>query len=812
VLTVLGLAAAAAAGDLTFSDPQFLPGDLVPGAAAGHQERARIARGGNQSLAVWIDSRTSPDIGWPQSTEGSGADIYAARIDADGNVIDTSPIMINQDFGDQSDPNVAWNGENWLVAWQAPINTLSNTQLLAVRVDPDGTVLDHPPIQLYTAGYELLDIEIAGGDSTWMIVTQSTGGVEATVRAIAVAADGSMPIPGGISIYEEIGLFVFDVAYATGEYLITWGNQSGARFGRLFGPGLEIGPWFWLPFVDTVASDGTDFLVLRAESSGPLASVDAIRVMHDGSMPDPAFTIFVQQDAQAGNCCAEVVWDGTYYWTSWSAYMLARVTADGTLLDPGGFQMELPATMPTSALHFTSAPGGGLQAVWNDGVGGAAYPKDVYTGRVSTTGEIVNESLLSLGAPAQLETDFAEGDGMHLVTYLSRSSGTGRVMAQRIDTAGNAIDAEPVEVASGPIPGLGLPWIQSPAAAWNGSLFMITWSDGFQVFGRRMLPDGTFLDATPLTIMDGHEPDVAAVGQVFLVVALDFINGNVQWQSVYSMRVDGATGANLDAESILVGGDFVIFARHPHLVSWGDRWLAVSQFNLSHDNTIAGTGAAIIDANGTSPGWIGIPIGWRPDVAVSDDRALFVAVSHTIASAHADIEGQVMLADGSLLGNWFTISDAPDKQLMPTATWNGTDFVVAWEDKRNSVYYFDERTDIYGARVSVNGVVLDPAGVPLAATPEPEVDAELLSSGGTTLLAASTFRPDPGLDAYRIGIQAAGLPVLAGDANGDGLVNVDDLLAVIVGWGPCDGCSEDFDGNGAVDVDDLVTVLLNWTL
>ena len=49
-----------------------------------------------------------------------------------------------------------------------------------------------------------------------------------------------------------------------------------------------------------------------------------------------------------------------------------------------------------------------------------------------------------------------------------------------------------------------------------------------------------------------------------------------------------------------------------------------------------------------------------------------------------------------------------------------------------------------------------------------------------------------------------------GDVNGDGVVNVVDLLAVVGVWGACDGCSEDLDGNGLVNVTDLLIVVGNW--
>ena len=46
-----------------------------------------------------------------------------------------------------------------------------------------------------------------------------------------------------------------------------------------------------------------------------------------------------------------------------------------------------------------------------------------------------------------------------------------------------------------------------------------------------------------------------------------------------------------------------------------------------------------------------------------------------------------------------------------------------------------------------------------------------------------------------------------GDTDGDGSVNVDDILGLIAAYGPCPGCAEDLDGDGAVDVDDVLLLL-----
>jgi hypothetical protein len=58
--------------------------------------------------------------------------------------------------------------------------------------------------------------------------------------------------------------------------------------------------------------------------------------------------------------------------------------------------------------------------------------------------------------------------------------------------------------------------------------------------------------------------------------------------------------------------------------------------------------------------------------------------------------------------------------------------------------------------------------------------------------------------------------LIAGDATGDGAVDVDDLVAVILAWGACGSCESpsmcpaDFDHTCSVDVDDLIAVILGW--
>ena len=51
---------------------------------------------------------------------------------------------------------------------------------------------------------------------------------------------------------------------------------------------------------------------------------------------------------------------------------------------------------------------------------------------------------------------------------------------------------------------------------------------------------------------------------------------------------------------------------------------------------------------------------------------------------------------------------------------------------------------------------------------------------------------------------------LPGDINGDGVVDVSDILMLIVAWGPCSDCIEDLNSDGIVDVVDLIQLISYW--
>jgi len=190
LFVALGISAVLAAPEAPQST-QFIPGDDLLGPAAYDQTEPAISLGGSQSLVAWTDYRTG---GSHLIIDESGADIFAARLDADGDLIDTSPILLTMAAGDDTDPKIAWNGENWLVIWlaQTPTQFFWSTEVQAVRLSPSGQILDPQPITVYKSeSSQGLEAEVASDGRDWVIVIQGPSGNDPGVLASRIARGAS---------------------------------------------------------------------------------------------------------------------------------------------------------------------------------------------------------------------------------------------------------------------------------------------------------------------------------------------------------------------------------------------------------------------------------------------------------------------------------------------------------------------------------------------------------------------------------------------------------------------------------------------
>ena len=118
--------------------------------------------------------------------------------------------------------------------------------------------------------------------------------------------------------------------------------------------------------------------------------------------------------------------------------------------------------------------------------------------------------------------------------------------------------------------------------------------------------------------------------------------------------------------------------------------------------------------------------GSQTSVAVASGGPGSFVVWRDLRNPTADIYGARVLPDGTVLDpGGFVVSSAPFDQSFPVAAYDGQDYVVVWQHAQGS-----GPNDLYGARVHVDGTVLDSSGFPIAVDPSDEL-APRLSAGSS---------------------------------------------------------------------------------
>ena len=202
--------------------------------AADLQERPRIAFGDGLFLVVWHDIRNEKD--W---------DIYAARVTAEGKVLDPDGILVSGGAHNQAVPDVTWDGNNFQVVWQ-DFRGGNRYEVYGARVSADGKVLE-PDGRLFVTEklpYSRINPVVAslgGGKSLlfWLGGGRKPGGRNGVVAGAHLVQDGRVSdgptlentdprsTPGGMT-----GHVPFPVCAVAGphDFFVSW--PTSAVYGR----------------------------------------------------------------------------------------------------------------------------------------------------------------------------------------------------------------------------------------------------------------------------------------------------------------------------------------------------------------------------------------------------------------------------------------------------------------------------------------------------------------------------------------------------------------------------------------------------
>lgn len=744
---------------------RFVPDDAAVSAAAGVQVSPAIAQGGAAQLVVWSDGRAN-------TTDSSGLetayDIYGIRFDAAGAPLDAVPFPIAAIPGDQGYPQVAWNGTNWLVMFES--YTIHGTgsyyqkSLAFVRVTPSGQVLDPKPVPVFNIVPITGQWALANDGPTWILAAWGTAASNDLV-AMRISPDGVVLDPPTHSLVPETYYMRFNLqlACAAGTCLATF-NENDATGAVRFDSNLNVlggGLFTLLPVsAASLVSNGSEFyLVWLQQQPNFTMAVTGSRVNTAGQKVDGSGVDISGANEPQPNTTTDVAWDGSQWKVTWghnNAVRVARVNAAGQVLDPGGVAVAGPATGRT-----TATASGGVQLVWTSYINS---DNDITTATISAGNVAGPNQAASTGAPMQLRPDAATGGSGYMVVYQSSTSGQARILAQPLDAAGNPLTMQPVELAVGP----GLNGPASPAVAWNGSLFLVTWGSTNGVVAQRLQADGTKVDAAPFVVLaQGFgPPDTAAVGDTFLVIGRKYM-GNPQYISTIGARVRGSDGAVLDATPLVLGGGYV--GRPPAVVELGGRWLAAWHSNWSHDESNADTGGVFVNTNGTltSSFWLHGPFStaggngiFELGLASNGTTALLVQSQELTSGVETDLLARRIDVNGTV-SPMVNLTPWSGNQYRPRVTWDGNQFVVVFQDQRSrfaplTLDQLDARGDLYGMRINANGTVIDPKGFLFSNSPLAETAPNVAGAGGVSLLMGALMRNEAPYVNYRAGYSQLG--------------------------------------------------------
>ncbi len=717
-----------------------LPGDNARVPAVGGSRFCAIARGGPGYLVVWEDTRTSM-AGWSaqQPRMGNQMDIYGLRLDLAGQPIDAEPIVITNMGRSQREPRLAWNGQAWLVVFttERP-DWYFFDDIVGVRVDGNGAVLDPSPISIRPelatpSNYYGANPSVSTDGSNWVVVWEDYNPANGhpNVRGTRIAPGGQVLDPNWVTLYEygfpSFGPREPQLSFANGSYLLVWRDAASALVqGRRISTTLQplAAPFqvanYGAVLRPSLASDGNQHYLIvmdrlfRIGSTGTVLDPNGITVAAMGLGQD-----------QTVNCC----WNGsslsvvqTRNLPSGVDVWLSRVAASGLLLDATPLRVTTHTDNENQA--FVAGDGGESQVVFAAIAPNLQHFEDVRSVHVDAAGAASPHVDVDAGLARQERVHAIATPGGHLLTFVSRSSLGSRFLAQRLDAAGNAIDAAPVEIAA---------WSadldRRTASACDGTVVMFAWTDFAGTgFIRRYSLDLQPLDAQPVQVFTGAPGSlsVAAGNGQFLVVGVFRVTNDTN--NLRGVRVRAADSAVLDAAPFFIGGNWI---NEANVAAFGGGYLVHWTHAATHDTAVTTIEAAVVMTSGPATAPFTVSTTYYAsgaDLATNGAEALLVY--QTGVHGEDGIRARRIGAGGAMPGPEIVVCDAAVGQMFPSVSTFGDDYVVAWTDFRSNAGIEQPRGDVYLGRVRHDGVVLDPNGIALTSGPLPEDDVDLTTNGG----------------------------------------------------------------------------------
>jgi hypothetical protein len=713
-------------------DPLAQPGEHQPAASGFNATDPSIAFDGLNYLVVWSDAR-----------DGKDYDVWGARLDSSGAILDRTSFPIAKSPGIQSRPVVTFDGTRYLVVWE---------------------------------------------DFKFM------NGVESDLDAALVTVDAEVTRIGRIATSSASEILP-SIASNGVTTFATWtaGNQlQGALFdGTTFGVPFEITPAD-VPHRDSAiaAIPSGDYLVAFTAISPTTADdIRGQRVTSSGAL---AGSIIDISTSMVPTRNPSVAFDGENFVVVFSNYYTGvdiygtRVTPSGDILDTHREgENVVGGTLINEDINYQETPSISCRnsdclVAWQDKRNLAATSFDVYAQRLGPAltpdGPVIAVSTAPL---SQLQPRVLGAGDEYMVVW--RDARAGQNSALRIGST--RITAQGVADPDGVVVSRGRVSEQGPTLVHAGQWLALAWSDSRGLWGddlklSRLNDAAERLDVYALPVSGAPfaqaEIATASVGDDLVSVWSDNRNGFDTDLYMTRMNLEGAL---IDGENLISpiepGQDVA-----PKIVSSATGALVVWLRVRGESKDIHG---ALIDASGQvsapfvicgASGEQGHPVAvFDPEsnqyvVAWQDRRS----GTFDIYASRVTTNGVVLDADGVRVttnsasqhsprianigrkliivyqdqrnGNWdiyatrlvleealtvvepdIAVTSDPAPQSAPNVATDGVGFVVTWNDERDVLV---NKIDVWARAIDHNGIPLA-TEIPIAASLDDESGSSIVS-------------------------------------------------------------------------------------
>ena len=632
-----------------------------------YQEAPASSFDGTNYFVVW------QDMAMPNGTHG----IFGARLSREGLLLDSAGTLISRGAYDHIEPSVAFDGLNYLVVWRRQRANGESCDVYGARISTAGIPIDTTGIPISAFDHLEIDPAVTFGGSYYLVVWEDYRNSQELYGA-RINRQGRVLDSFGIRISMSTdGNQHPAVGFNGSNYLVVWSERDST-------------------------ANSYDIRGSRLDQNGVVLDTAAIPISNaPGSKYSPALTF--------DGVNYLVVWEDTRHGEDSFDIYGARVDQDGMLLDTSG----LPIATTTNRQRIPSVDCNGTYCLvtWEE-IGNSS---DICGARVTRSGNVLDPagipiSTSTIGAPSVVS------DGSRWLTTWADSRIYGpyedrNIYGSRIDPDGAVLDTA-ILVSSA------ASFQYWPAVSFDGTNYLVVWEDRrspsgyYDIYGIRLGQSGNICDLAPIPISNEvkkqSHADVAFDGTNYLVVWED---DRYTYTDIYGARVSTAgvvidqNGFPIATASYVQNDPSVAFGGLNYLVVWRDSRGSVPDIY-----------GARVNSDGTVLDQLGIRLSsrvsskWYPSVAF-DGLNYFVVWAdydgYNIYGTRVSQAGQVLDPNG------IPISCAGESQGDPSVTFGGSEYFVVWGDGRNGY----DSIDVYGARVTPTGVVLDTGGIAIARAP-----------------------------------------------------------------------------------------------